>query len=226
MSKLVRLLLALFALTLFLAPAASANVIGGPPFGSAAPVPAASPEPAAPEAAPAPQAAPLKVLDADGTELLNADPERYFVQIDETNQVVTAFEKDAYGNYTVIARQMICSTGKRSTPSPNGTYDMGARRVRFGFFVNHNCYGQYWSQITRNIYFHSVLYSERNTKSLIKSSFNDLGKAVSHGCVRLMPQDAKWIYQNIPEGTKVDFTHKIKKNAALTKSLKPDKYVD
>ncbi len=218
------------------APAASSVAAATP---KPAPVPTSAPSPAlapkatpkpvpaiAPAATPKAQAAQAKVLDADGTLLLNDDPERYFVQVDETNQVVTAFEKDDFGRYTVVARQMICSTGKRSTPSPNGSYEMGDERIRFGFFVKHNCYGQYWSQITRNIYFHSVLYSERNTKSLIKSSFNDLGKAVSHGCVRLMPQDAKWIYQNIPEGTKVEFTHKIKKNAELTKSLKPEKYVD
>ncbi len=201
------------------------------PATTKSPAPTRAPITAEAAAAPVPTEAPAmqanaKVLDADGTLLLNDDPERYFVQVDETNQVVTVFERDAHGRHTIVARQMICSTGKRSTPSPNGTYKMGDERIRFGFFVKHNCYGQYWSQITRNIYFHSVLYSERNTGSLIKSSFDDLGKAVSHGCVRLMPQDAKWIYQNIPEGTKVDFTHKIKKDAALTKSLKPDKYVD
>lgn len=165
-------------------------------------------------------------LDADGTPLLNDDPSRYFVQVDLTNQVVTAYERDVYGEYSVVVRQMICSTGKKSTPSPHGTFEMGARRVRFGFFVNHDCYGQYWSQITRNIYFHSVLYSERNTDSLIKSSFNNLGKAVSHGCVRLMPQDAKWIYQNIPEGTTVTFTKAIAKDKELTKALKPERYED
>ena len=251
MNNPTRLVFALFAFLLILATAASAemteyHVVAADTASSTASI-AAAPSPAAtpaglalmpaltapsppPEITPAPEpepsAKPIKPLDADGTQLLNDDPGRYFVQVDETNQVVTVFEKDAYGRHTIIARQMICSTGKRSTPSPNGTYEMGSKRIRFGFFVNHNCYGQYWSQITRNIYFHSVLYSERNTKALIKSSFDDLGKAVSHGCVRLMPQDAKWIYQNIPEGTRVDFTHKIKKNAELTKALKPDKYVD
>ncbi|HAH78565.1 MAG TPA: L,D-transpeptidase, partial [Ruminococcaceae bacterium] len=30
-----------------------------------------------------------------------------------------------------------------------------------------------------------------------------LGEPASHGCIRLPVEDAKWIYDNIPEGTKV-----------------------
>jgi len=30
-----------------------------------------------------------------------------------------------------------------------------------------------------------------------------LGKPASHGCVRMTVEDAKWIYDTIPNGTKV-----------------------
>ena len=35
------------------------------------------------------------------------------------------------------------------------------------------------------------------------SSYNNLGKQVSHGCIRLTAGDAKWIYDNIDDDTKV-----------------------
>ncbi len=237
MTKRKKLLCAAFALAfiLTLVPLSNASVIGGAPFAAPTPVPTPVPTPEpTPVPTPTPMPPPVywppelyvQAPDADGLQWLNTDPERYFVQVDATNQVVTAFEKDEDGKYTVVARQMICSTGKSSTPSPRGTYEMANEHFRFAYFAKENVYAQYWSRITRNIYFHSVLYAEHgNTESLIQESFDDLGTPASNGCVRLMPQDAKWIYQNIPEGTTVKFT-RPRKNSKLTESLKPLYYMD
>ena len=51
--------------------------------------------------------------------------------------------------------------------------------------------------------FHSVLYNKYN------GSLNDgrLGMALSHGCVRLDINNAKWIYDVIPSGTTVVVYH-------------------
>ena len=48
--------------------------------------------------------------------------------------------------------------------------------------------------------FHSVLY---NRGSMTQIQDGTLGKQVSHGCVRLDINNAKWLYDNIPNGTKV-----------------------
>lgn len=48
--------------------------------------------------------------------------------------------------------------------------------------------------------FHSVLY---NRGSMTHIQDGTLGKQVSHGCVRLDINNAKWLYYNIPNGTKV-----------------------
>lgn len=50
-----------------------------------------------------------------------------------------------------------------------------------------------------NYLFHSVLYSKYNG-SLMDGR---VGIPLSHGCVRLQIDNAKWIYDNIPRGTKV-----------------------
>ena len=50
--------------------------------------------------------------------------------------------------------------------------------------------------------FHSVLYNQKGGP-VTQSSVNNLGSKASHGCVRLSVEDAKWLYQNCPKGTKV-----------------------
>lgn len=143
------------------------------------------------------------------------DKDTYRIVVDLRNNIMTVYNKaDAS-----IQRRMLCTTGKPSTPSPRGNLKMGKNRIRFGYFEEFECYAQYWVQITRNVYMHSVLYSKKNAKSLIKDSYRNLGKSVSHGCIRLTVPDARWIYENIAPGTEIQFTRE-KENKALKDSLK------
>ncbi|MCF0230477.1 MAG: L,D-transpeptidase, partial [Parasporobacterium sp.] len=48
--------------------------------------------------------------------------------------------------------------------------------------------------------FHSQVYNIGSMTSLQDAS---MGVNVSHGCVRLYIDNAKWLYDNIPSGTKV-----------------------
>ncbi|MBQ6523236.1 MAG: L,D-transpeptidase, partial [Atopobiaceae bacterium] len=48
--------------------------------------------------------------------------------------------------------------------------------------------------------FHSILYWDRNHTKVYDDT---LGAAASHGCVRLALDNAKWVYDNIPKGTRV-----------------------
>ncbi len=132
------------------------------------------------------------------------DPSTYRVIVDLFHQVVLVYERDAAGAYTVPVRYMVCSSGKRSTPTPRGAFEIGTHRVRFGKFVHDGVFGQYWTQITGKIYFHSLLYSQRSAKTYTRSSYKSLGTAVSHGCVRLLVPDARWLYYHIAPGTQVE----------------------
>jgi lipoprotein-anchoring transpeptidase ErfK/SrfK len=62
----------------------------------------------------------------------------------------------------------------------------------------------YATQISGNYLFHSVLYYP-GSKSRIKDG--RLGMGVSHGCVRLAIENAKWIYDTIPRGTRIVIYH-------------------
>lgn len=124
---------------------------------------------------------------------------KYWLKINEQQNVVTAYEK-VDGKWKPI-RAMLCSTGLGGT-TPKGTfYTQG--RWNWGELMN-DVYGQYCTHITEDILFHSVYYTEQfNKASQVTSQFNLLGQAASHGCVRLSVADAKWIYYTCRIGTKV-----------------------
>ena len=89
-----------------------------------------------------------------------------------------------------------CTSGARSTPTPKGTYTVKAKGLAFGH--GYTCW--YYTQFYGDYLFHSVLY---NPGSKTKIQDGRLGINASHGCIRLTLTNAKWIYDNIPRGTKV-----------------------
>ena len=99
---------------------------------------------------------------------------------------------------------MLCSVGF-ATPT-SGTYSL----KKYGGWewkgLQGDVYGQYATQITGNILFHSVPYTEKyNNASLEYWEYDKLGTSASLGCIRLTVKNAKWIYDNCVAGTKVYF---------------------
>ena len=196
------------------------------PTPTPSPTPSPTPEPTAYQSAAYPLT-PKSLRTYEGGRYpeetpLNEDPEKFYAVVDLTNQVVFIYEKDAAGEYTVLVRAMICSSGiEEGSPSPRGTFQMGEDYKRFAFFVNFGCYAQYWSQIRGRIYFHSVPYSERDDRYLIEEEFWLLGQPASHGCIRLLPDDAQWIYLYLCPGSTVTITDELPADPALVARLLP-----
>lgn len=128
-------------------------------------------------------------------------PTRYKLMVDVANQITRAYTYDENGEYTVLVREMICSTGTSQNPTPLGTTIMPKKRARWGYFPTWDSHAQYLTRIDSANAFHSVLYSAADETTLSVESFEKLGSPASHGCVRLYVSDAKWIYDNCSEGT-------------------------
>ncbi len=143
------------------------------------------------------------------------EPVPFHITVDVNNQVVTVYSRDANGEYTVVVRQMICSSGTKTNPSSVGDFVLNGRKARWCFFPKWGDYAQYWTQITSEIAFHSVIYARVDTMSLSLKSYNMLGKRASHGCIRLLVSDAKWIYDNVGKGTVVTITDKLPQDPEL-----------
>ena len=89
-----------------------------------------------------------------------------------------------------------CTTGAPGSPTVKGTFTVGSRGKSFG--SGYTCW--YWTQFYGNYLFHSVLYQPG---SMSRIQDGRLGISASHGCVRLDIECARWIYNNIPRGTRV-----------------------
>lgn len=163
-------------------------------------------------------------------ELKNTDPEKYYILLDTVNQIVTVYEKDDEGEYTRIVRRFLCSTGRTelntkdpkdvATPTPSGIWKIGGRE-RFGRFANFSGeYARYWTQIVENVYFHSIMFSRRSVNALQSYPYRHLGENVSHGCVRLYVEDAKWLYYYACPGTVINVSTTEKPNPSLKRALR------
>jgi lipoprotein-anchoring transpeptidase ErfK/SrfK len=98
-----------------------------------------------------------------------------------------------------LTHSYICTVGKPSTPTPKGNFTVGVKGLYFGVNKGYKCW--YYTQFKGNYLFHSIIYN-------LDGSVRDgrLGMRLSDGCIRLAKENAKWIYDNIPRGTKVVIT--------------------
>ena len=127
----------------------------------------------------------------------------YLLKVSVSKQRVYAYSPDSNGEYTNLVRTMKCSTGRKGSPTPTGTFqESTGPGARWHYFKKFGCWAQYAYYIQGDIMFHSVLYNQKEGK-VTRSSVNNLGSRASHGCVRLSVEDAKWIWNNCPENTKV-----------------------
>lgn len=132
----------------------------------------------------------------------------YYIRVNNEQNVVNIFKKGEDGKHNIPYKVMLCSTGT-FTPTcnkyPKKAYKITGTKYRWAT-LQQSVYGQYATQITGNILFHSVPYSKYgNAGSLEYWEYDKLGTKASLGCIRLRVEDAKWIYDNIVAGTVVEF---------------------
>jgi len=119
---------------------------------------------------------------------------KYFIVIDIKNQRVYTFS--GYKKHWKLIRSMLCATGKPSTPTVRGVFSVKDKGSMFRAGRNTIC--KYYTQFYGNYLFHTILLDNNG-----RIQDPTLGTPVSHGCVRLSIENAKYIYYNIPYGTSV-----------------------
>lgn len=172
--------------------------------------PTASPEPT-PEPTPEPMPEPTPVA----LEL------PYYIEVDRGMQVVRVYTIGEDGQYSLLARQMICSTDKFGYKPKDGMYELNGEKKPWLITLIPGNYAQYATRISSTILFHSVTYELLYPNTLNAEAYEQLGQNVSAGCVRLLAEDAKWIYDNVPARTPVRFMSGSERDEALLESLAP-----
>ena len=152
-------------------------------------------------------------------------PVPFAITVDVENQVTTVYGRDEHGDYTVVVRQMLCSTGTKKNHSDVGDWVLNGRHANWCVFPKWgNSYARYWTRINSNIAFHSVIYTAVSLNAVNVSSYKMLGQRASHGCIRLTVEDAKWICDNIGAGTVCSIVEHMKPDPELRDSLKLPPY--
>ena len=113
----------------------------------------------------------------------------------DTNKYFTAVFSGSQGNWK-LERLIYCSVGKKSSKTKKGKYSIKKKKKYF-YYGKYRC--KWASKYKGAYYYHSVLYNRSGKKVLD----GRLGKAVSHGCIRMDSGDAKYIYKNVPKKSTV-----------------------
>ena len=124
----------------------------------------------------------------------------YVIHVIRNQSTTLVYGQDENGEYTNLIGVFPCSPGAGSN-TPVGTFYSKRGYPWGGLFGG--VYGQYSTIITGHVLFHSVPYNSMNKDDLIWKYYNRLGSKDSLGCVRLTVRDAKWIYDNCPNGTMI-----------------------
>ena len=141
--------------------------------------------------------------DAFGNIYTDAEPllgkrSGYTVFTNLSTNIVNVFIADGTGKEIVTYKRYQCTSGAPSTPTIRGTYYIYMKRYYFDSGAS-RCF--YFSPFKGGYGFHTVLCYKDPTPSRIMDG--RLGMYLSHGCIRLAIENAKWIYDNCPVGTKV-----------------------
>ena len=126
-----------------------------------------------------------------------ASTSSYLLVTDLKNRYTYVFKRE--NNKWAQLFKFLCTVGKPSTPTITGTFYISGRKPYFG---TDKYRVKYATRIRGAYYYHSVLYDSKGNYVID----GRLGQALSHGCIRLNTNNAKWIYANIPDGTTV-FIH-------------------
>ena len=118
----------------------------------------------------------------------------YYINVDLPKQRVNIFTKS--DGVWILDRSLICSSGKSSTPTVKGNFTIQDKGPMFRAGSNTIC--NYYTRFYGNYLFHTVLLD--NNENIQDGR---LGIPLSHGCIRLAIDDAKYIYTSIPYGTTV-----------------------
>lgn len=139
----------------------------------------------------------VNVINTSNINSLNLESlTDYLIYVDTDSQITNVY-KGSMNNWNLV-KSMRCSTGKEGSETPTGVFDVREKDEWF-FSEQYQQGGKYWVQFQGNYLFHSVPYAKDKETVLD----NTLGKAVSHGCIRLALEDSKWLYETVDSGTKV-----------------------
>lgn len=117
-----------------------------------------------------------------------------YVKLDTDTHWVHVYHGDE------LVKSILASGGRPGNETPLGTFRIQNRGHHF-WSAKYGEGAYFWVRIYDNYLFHSVPVDIEG--NVIPEEAHLLGCPASHGCVRMSMSDAKWFYENVPDGTLV-----------------------
>ena len=124
----------------------------------------------------------------------------YKIRINKDMKTLTVYTKDGSNGYIIPYKVILVTIG---SDTPIGTFKTYAD-YRWKF-MHDDIYCQYLLRIKDGFLLHSIIfYGAPDSYHLTASTFNQLGKNQSDGCIRMLSGDAAWVFNNCGLNTSVE----------------------
>ncbi len=157
------------------------------------------------------------------TEIPEEEPEDkqpYYLYVEKGSFTLTIYKKDENGEYTDVYKTYRIAHGGNKTPA--GKFELG-KKERWHEF-NDGGFVQYATTYHKRLFIHSPLYGSENVKHLWPAYYDGshaIGKASTGGCLRMVTEASRFIYDECPEGTILEIVNGSPKNT--TSDEPPDR---
>jgi len=119
----------------------------------------------------------------------------YFIWVDLSRLSIYLMKKE--NNEYVLIKTIDCSAGTEYTPTLRGYFKSKAKVYKF-YNARYRAGAMYGLVYSGNYMIHSVTTNQEG-----KIIDNSIIRRISHGCIRISMNDAKYIYNNVPVGSVV-----------------------
>ncbi len=128
----------------------------------------------------------------------------YFIKVNKTNHVMSIYSKGDNGEYIVLVGEYKVATGRTPGLTPIGTFTLGSKEAWHDWGGTTS---PYTTSYAKGLYIHGPLYNARNFNNVIQSSVSEIGFNKTSGCLRTSVEAAKFVFDNCPQGTKVEINN-------------------
>lgn len=136
------------------------------------------------------------------------DPDHpYYLYVEKGSHTLTIYGKDDNYNYTVVVGVYKVAHGGNRTPT--GIFTLSGDRERWHDFPLGGS-AQYATPYWGNLFVHSPMYAAQDPSRIWPSYYSGdkgIGTDSTGGCLRMVTEAAKFIYNNCPEGTKLEIVN-------------------
>lgn len=146
----------------------------------------------------------------------------YYIDVDLTNQIITVYNTEDNS----VAMQCLCSSGTVGHETPTGVFYLPAKtrddeRSEWYSFYALGVYAKWATRIINGYLFHAMPCNRKSLESMPAKYMDQFGMPASHGCLRMLVDDAEFIAKNCLRGTRV----KIYESGELDEDLRQLLYV-